>query len=49
MIQLKRWIKSKLMNICLQNVVESTGSDSINLYSNGFKLKSTDSGNNASW
>jgi len=29
-----------------QNVTESTGSESMDLYSNGFKLKSTDGGNN---
>ena len=30
-----------------QNVAESTGSTSMDLFSNGFKLRSTDSGNNA--
>ena len=30
-----------------QNVVENTGSNSLDIYSNGFKLTSTDSGNNA--
>ncbi len=31
-----------------QNVVESSGSDSMDMLSNGFKLRSTDGGNNAS-
>ena len=30
-----------------QNVAESTGSNTMDIFSNGFKLKSTDSGNNA--